>query len=557
MSILAVKETHQSSLAIQRLQTVLALWEREKCSHNHHWLYVCARHQGEKLRAIWLESSENAFDILEREMERVLSKATSFEVEMLHSPEVRDLNPTAKNPWNSLRGKQAIEIQFGGKTTRWAATEMIARNLGFSHALNQHLIDIQYKLDPQAAIPVNLYQAKQWFCDNGPASNKYSTAIEMFRGNRVVDIETINSGSVLRCAQAMTRWLAAQVDETGAANYKYWPSRGAYASSNNAIRQWMATVCLGRTARSFGGEPLATIAAQNLAYNLSTTYRTDGKQSYIWMNGSAKLGAAALAALAILESPQRKQYLNEEYALHRTIYSLSNADGSFDTFYIPRKRKDNQNFYSGEALLFLAARYSISRNPEELKRIMAAFQYYRTWHLQNRNPAFVPWHTQAYFLVWKITKDEALKDFIFEINDWLLSMQQWESAEFPDMQGRFYDPARPYFGPPHASSTGVYLEGLIDAFAVAKELGDQQRVENYRVAIVRGIRSLMQLQYKDAVDCFYVKHVNRVLGGVRTTVYDNTIRIDNVQHGLMALLKIIYRFSVDDFVIDKKREWCR
>lgn len=557
MTVAAAKQTDKQSLAIQRLQAVLALWESEKAANNYHWLYVCARHQGEKLCAIWLESSENAFDNLEQKMERTLSKATSFEIEILHSPEVRDLNPTAKNQWNSLRGKQAMEIQFGGKTTRWAATEMIARNLGFSHALNRHLVDIQYKIDTQATIPVTLYQTRQWFCDNSPASNKHATAIdaiEMLRGNRVVDIETINSGSVLRCAQAMTRWLAAQVDESGAANYKYWPSRGAYASSNNAIRQWMATVCLGRAARSFGSEPLATIAAKNLAYNLSTTYQTDGKQSYIWMNGSAKLGAAALAALAILESPQRKHYLSEEYALHSMIYSLGNADGSFDTFYIPRERKDNQNFYSGEALLFWAARYSISRNPEELKRIMAAFQYYRTWHLQNRNPAFVPWHTQAYFLVWKITKDEGLKNFIFEMNDWLLSMQQWESAEFADMRGRFYDPARAYFGPPHASSTGVYLEGLIDAFAIAKELGDQQRVENYRVTILRGIRSLMQLQYKDAVDCFYIKHVDRVLGGVRTTVYDNTIRIDNVQHGLMALLKILSRFSVSDYQLGEPED---
>lgn len=233
------------------------------------------------------------------------------------------------------------------------------------------------------------------------------------------------------------------------------------------------------------------------------------------------------------------------------IHSLGNADDSFDTFYIPRKRKDNQNFYSGEALLFLAARYSVSRYPLELNRIMAAFHHYREWHRSNRNPAFVPWHTQAYYLVWQNTKDKELRNFIFEMNDWLLAMQQWECAEFPDMQGRFFDPARTYFGPPHASSTGVYLEGLIDAFALAKQCGDRTRAENYRVAIVRGIRSLMQLQYKDAVDCFHIKHVDRVLGGVRTTVYDNTIRIDNVQHGLMALLKIVNRFTSDDYSSNK------
>lgn len=554
MTVVTDKIITQPSLAMQRLYAVLEIWEREKSEASFKWLYLCARQKGQKLRSIWIAPAEISRESVEESLGDILLRATSFVVEILHSPNVRHLNPSAKNQWNSLRGKMAMEVNIGDKTARLAATDMLARNLSFSNALTRHLAVLKLKHELAKSIPVTLYQTKQWYCDNKQTSSKHKhlAPIELFRGNRVVEMEAINSDSVLRCAQAMTRWLAAQVDETGAAKYKYWPSRGAYASSNNAIRQWMATVCLGRVAQAFGSEQLAYISAKNLEHNISTTYENNGDQSYIWMNGSAKLGAAALAALAIFEAPQRKRFINEEYALNNLIHSLGNADGSFDTFYIPRERKDNQNFYSGEALLFLATRYSVSRNPEELKRIMAAFHYYRQWHLQNRNPAFVPWHTQAYFLVWKITKDNALKDFIFEMNDWLLSMQQWKSAEFPDMQGRFYDPDRSYFGPPHASSTGVYLEGLIDAFSIAKELGDQTRAENYRIAIVRGIRSLMQLQYKDAVDCFYVKHVDRVLGGVRTTVYDNTIRIDNVQHGLMALLKILNRFSDSDFTMIEK-----
>jgi hypothetical protein len=315
----------------------------------------------------------------------------------------------------------------------------------------------------------------------------------------------------------------------------------------------MATVCLNRVAKDFGGASLAAVAKRNLAYNLSSTFRQQADFGYIWMDGSAKLGAAALAALAILESPERKSYVHEEDALHRLMYELSNPDGSFDTFHIPRERTDNQNFYSGEALLFLAARYRVSRDPQELARIMAAFRYYRDWHRANRNPAFVPWHTQAYCLTWQVTRDRVLAAFIFEMNDWLLSMQQWESAEYPDMQGRFYDPARPQFGPPHASSTGVYLEGLTDAFALARNLGDTARQERYRTAIVRGIRSLMQLQFKDAVDCFYVAAVDRVLGGVRTTVYDNTIRVDNVQHALMALLKVRASFETQDYSLAEDR----
>jgi len=61
----------------------------------------------------------------------------------------------------------------------------------------------------------------------------------------------------------------------------------------------------------------------------------------------------------------------------------------------------------------------------------------------------------------------------FEMNDWLLQMQQWEGLAYEDMKGRFFNPNKP-FGPPHASSTAVYLEGLIDAYTLAKEVGDQR-----------------------------------------------------------------------------------
>ena len=133
------------------------------------------------------------------------------------------------------------------------------------------------------------------------------------------------------------------------------------------------------------------------------------------------------------------------------------------------------------------------------------------------------------------------------MNDWLLGVQQWEDVAYPDTRGRFFDPARPQFGKPHASSTGVYMEGLIDAWVMANKCGDAKRSETYRRAIVRGLRSLMQLQFVDDVDMFFVSDKKRVRGGVRATVYANTIRVDNVQHNLMATLKILESFDREEY----------
>ena len=548
------------SFAYQRLQVVLGYWEQDKHQKSYCYLSICARKQGQKIQSIWVDAQVDAYSVIEKAFSRMVSEATSFEAEFLYGPQSRQINLFEKKQWNSLRGKRAAFIHYQGHTTRWSSLVMLAKNLSFQRIANQHLAQVanREKMDQgkhhenkPKRVPVTLYKTQQYHCSNtrgqGAPTAQQPLPTPMFRGNQAVKLEMISRQSLRITQKAMTYWLASQVNEKGQAEYKYWPSRGEFASSNNAIRQWMATVCLNRAALAFNDPALQAVAANNLAFNMQTTFQSEGSLGYIFMNGSAKLGSASLAALAILESPQRQQYLSQEYALNQLIEHLSNQDGSFDTFYIPRKRKDNQNFYSGEALLFLASRYVISRNPDELERFMAGFHYYQNWHLNNRNPAFVPWHTQACYLIWEVTKEAALKDFIFEMNDWLLSMQQWESAEFADMQGRFYDPERAYYGPPHASSTGVYLEGLIDAFTLAKQCGDNQRVERYRVAIVRGIRSIIQLQYKNEIDCFYIKNTAKVLGGIRTTVYDNTIRIDNVQHALMAFFKIYARFSDVDY----------
>ena len=145
-----------------------------------------------------------------------------------------------------------------------------------------------------------------------------------------------------------------------------------------------------------------------------------------------------------------------------------------------------------------------------------------------------------------MTREGELSDAVFAMNDWLLGVQQWETAPHPDCQGRFYDPSRP-FGPPHASSTAVYLEGLADAVALARTIGERDRLDRYRTAILRGLRSLSQLTFKDDVDMFYVAKRDAVRGGVQTAEYDNAVRVDNVQHALTAIDKILRVMSAEDY----------
>lgn len=439
------------------------------------------------------------------------------------------------------RGVRGMRLALGGVEERLAPSRMIAANLGFMGAAQRFCRRLE--LDPAS---FGRRGGRIW----GFAARTLLVPLdgrapmEPYRAGLLVRADEITPERTLAMAREMAAWLVRNTDAEGRLPYKYWPSSGTYSGADNTIRQFMATVCLGRVAARWGEAEACDAARRNLKANLGRFLEVSAEGvGMIAHDGSAKLGAAALAALAILEQEGLEGAHGRELAaLTRGVDALWQPDGSFRSFHYPAERaQDNQNFYPGEALVFWAALWERTRDPVLLQRFGASFRYYRAWHRAQRNPAFVPWHTQAYAAVHRLTGDPELLAFVLEMNDWLLPLQQGAEAGHPDLIGRFYDPRRPEYGPPHASSTGVYLEGLADALDLAARAGDEDRAAAYARAIAAGIRNLRQLQFKDEADMFYVSERARVAGALRTNPYDNSIRIDNVQHGLMALLKLLDR----------------
>ena len=280
---------------------------------------------------------------------------------------------------------------------------------------------------------------------------------------------------------------------------------------------------------------------RNLRFNLARYFRNiGGGRGAIVESTGAKLGAAAVAALAILENPARSEFIAELNMLAAGVASLTDRSLVF-------ARSSFHRSATGTIGTSTPARRCCSRPRRRaeglecapsLERCAAAFERCRARHYRARNPAFVPWHTQACASLFAQTGRREFADFAFEINDWLLPMQQWDGLA-PDLRGRFYDPRRPEFGPPHAASTGAYMEGLADALALARAVGDRARAVAYERAIQRGLRSLRQLQFRDWRDAFYVSRKKRVMGALRTEVYDNAVRVDSAAHALMAAIRIL------------------
>ncbi len=374
-----------------------------------------------------------------------------------------------------------------------------------------------------------------------------SPPVVLFRGVPLVSESEVTRAYIEDLLQSMSDYLLRSVQASGRMMYIYYPSRGKEDTSrNNAVRQWMATRALIHIARRNPTLQLTQAIEQNIQYNLVTTCREQGDFGWIEDSGKRKLGAIALAAITLRDHTGRTKYSELCRKLCSTVRSMWQDNGRFRTFLAPADRDDCHNFYPGEALLLWADMLHESMEKSLLDCFSRSFYFYGDWHRQNRNPAFVPWHTMAYAKLWDRLRDQKLVDAVFEMNDWLLGIQQWEDAPYEDCRGRFYAPDRP-FGPPHASSTAVYVEGLTEAFSIARTVNDERRVVAYRRSILRAIRSIAQLTYKSERDMLFVSKRERVLGGVRTCEYSNIIRVDNVQHSVMAIMAVLDAFDDSDW----------
>ena len=437
-------------------------------------------------------------------------------------------------------GELGMELSYRGDVLRIAPTRMIATNRSFARALDRFLGERNTNRDDFGTVgALRAFSARQFLLsDDGDEVQ----VAELRRGTTVVPATPgIDEDRTGRLATGIGGWMLRNLTAEGRLPYKYRPSRGEESPADNAIRRFLASLSLARLGALRGSADLQEAARRNLRFNLALYFRNiGGGRGAIVERTGAKLGAAALAALCILESPAQEEFLTELTMLAAGVSSLADAELGFRTFFFPPERAgDNWNFYSGEALLFWteALRRGAPGAPS-LERCTAAFTRCRDRHRQARNPAFVPWHTQACASLFEQTGRREFADFTFEASDWLLPMQQWEGVP-PDLQGRFYDPQRPHFGPPHAASTGVYLEGLADALKVARTVGDAARTAAYERAIGRGLRSLRQLQFRRPRDAFYVARKKRVLGALRTEAYDNTVRVDSAAHALAAAVKVL------------------
>lgn len=405
-------------------------------------------------------------------------------------------------------------------------------------------------------IGIGLFRAFDYLQIFGP-TDEYS----MQRNTRgmAVASDTLTVADLQVTNELAKAWLYANQSENGLLVYQADAKSSGRQNKNNELRQLLASRQLALD--SVLANDRRVMHRKNLDFIMrywyqqrrdesgNTTNPIDGHGIVVY-NGKSKLGANALLLRLLVASPYYQEYASRAQAVAEGILSLQNADGSFSPWYQKPSYSYNTerllNFYSGEALLALLEYYdklqAMSNTNGDgqsgsryLEAAMRSSEYYLDRYVNkitnNYYPAYVPWHTMAYARLYQLTQNEKYANAVFILNDKLLELQ--DTSAFI---GRFYNPATPQYGSPHASSDAVYLEGLAYAYEVAGLYGDIMRANRYRDAINLGVRNLMSLQCLRA---------DRMWHGAICIRADDTLirtRVDATQHTVDAFTKIIALF---------------
>ncbi|MFH1642900.1 MAG: hypothetical protein ABIC04_08455 [Nanoarchaeota archaeon] len=351
---------------------------------------------------------------------------------------------------------------------------------------------------------------------------------------QMLDIDPDLDSAIINAAD----WVIDMQKDDGSYTYLYYPENDSVSDKDNILRQTgtmysmvLAYNYLHEDKYFLAAEKTAGYLADQVAYSDNLTYIVD-------FDGEVKLGGSALAIIALLEyndHAKDPEIYNLVYKLGDFILYMQSPEGFYWSYYPVNHTGPNKisEIYPGEAMLALATLYSQTSDDRYLVSLDSAYRFFNMTFDNHKSEAFVPWTTSAYAMLYEKTKNKDYMDFVFKLNDWLITRQYQPDDVLPEYAGGFRKGDDPLPG----ISTANYLEGLIDAYKLAVITDDKDRIESYGESIKNGVRFMQTLQYdsnnsKDFVDS------SKVIGAYRANPGKYNVRIDFTQHALVSLIRL-------------------
>lgn len=373
-----------------------------------------------------------------------------------------------------------------------------------------------------------------------------NNTLALYRGHQC-DIDITPSVAQQR-ALAGAHYLSRAVRKDGSFVYTYQSGLNKEADDYNIVRHagtiWAMLELL--KDESDPEERALTLAAAERAVNYLLACikpypwaKQGGDAQVVVENDKAKVGGNGLAVVALVEyyrlAPSEDLLTLIRGLAHWLVDNQSN-EGEFYAHKVDVTSGDVMDFtsdyYPGEAILGLMRLYSVDADKKWQQAAVNAAR----WLINVRDAGKTledlehdHWLMYGINEVYRAQPEPLLLEHMRKLIRAILSKQHMdiEQCKRPDWLGGWYKP-------PRTTPAACRVEGLMAAAALLEDAGDNGEVHELMRAAKAGLRFQLQNQLWNE-KLMYLPNPHRARGGFHSNLTNWHIRIDYVQHTIVAL----------------------
>lgn len=362
--------------------------------------------------------------------------------------------------------------------------------------------------------------------------------VQLYRGHRLFN--NVSCENLLSSAKKGGDYLINATNPNGKFVYKYLTKHDVESDDYNILRHAGTVYSMFKLYEFINDQRLLNSTKQSLTYLLNYVQPFDNV-SCIVFDDEIKLGGAALGIIALAqyaESTGNEEYISVMQQLGKYIKQSQKENGEFihKRVYSTGEISDFvSEYYPGEAILALCKLYALDHNETWLDTAEKAVDY-----LINIRDADVSteYLIHDHWLIMGLNELYRYRNNPLYLNH---SMRIAESIMYAQRDGVNRYPKYPdwlgsYYTPPRSAPTATRTEGLIAAYHLAHDFGNNNTtVERIFNAIELGIQFQLQTQFRPE-SVMYVNDPQRALHGFHAHLTNYNIRIDYVQHNICSIL---------------------
>ncbi len=425
-------------------------------------------------------------------------------------------------------GVDGFSISDGQRTLRVCPMEIVAKNQRLSDAF-MSLVQTMGGHRPELSL--SRFRSQYWYQD-GDATE----IVSLRRGVELVRQEDVDSAAVHQAIENLGQILSHRQRESGLFRYLFEPTTDRWADGDDFIHQAGATWALAEYARRSADDGAIASAERALQVHWERLVQLESIEDGAFIASpelNNPLGLTAQVAMAAAAARDGNAWSKPSDRLFAGMLWLQKPSGEFITAFPPARRLMGLDSYPGMTLLALGERYRAKPGKELLEALNRAHQFYRDEFRRQPSVTSAAWLQWAFARLAVICNRRDFARSAFEWADWLAT-RQLTAAEcpWPELVGGLTtrDPRIP------DAITGVCLSGWCESLAAARHFGETERITPIDLAARRAARFVLQLQFREREAHWYRDREN-IVGGVRTSLADNRLPLENLQHALQALIR--------------------